>query len=364
MKPYSDQHYGPTALPYTVGVTRKNNLIDQKISVHKLWPGYQTTIHVVPKILETTSAFNNLKLDKRECKLPHETTGFRLFNEYSQKTCETECAARKASTICQCMPWNYPNDFMSLPMCDMFGGFCFNQIMSNEVYYKSCKSECLADCKEISLSVWQRTAPLNIEELCKHGSYFHRFFEKNFQKIFAFEHYRIMVQDHYIPDLATSFSNGSLCLNYIRKYVSLVSVESPTENVAKSHMDIRVSFNDQLGIIGGNLGLCVGMSVLGMCEVVMLILITITGIVQDLKNLPKKILSYLRFHDLEIEKEATLDTIVVCTGKEDQRSNQHEEFEEDHEEIKKLYVRTFPIFKNSAIPLLEQKHPSKFKCAR
>ena len=130
--------------------------------------------------------------------------------------------------------------------------------------------------------------------------------------------------------------------------MSLVSVESPTENVAKSHMDIRVSFNDQLGIIGGNLGLCVGMSLLGMCEVVMLILITITGIVQDLKNLRKKILSYLRFYDLEIEKEATLDTIVVCTGKEEQR----EEFEEDNEEIKKLYVRTFPDLSSKILQFL------------
>ena len=342
MKPYSDQLYGPTALPYTIGVTRKNNLIDQKISIIKLWPGYHTTIHVVPKILETTPAFDNLKLNQRECKLPHETTGFQLFNEYTQKGCEIECAAKKALALCRCLPWNYPNNFISVPMCDMFGGFCFNQIMSNEVYYKSCKSECLADCKEISLSVWQRTAPLNIEELCKYGTYFHRFFEQNFQKIFAFEHYRIMVQDQYIPDLATSFSNGSLCLNYIRKYVSLVSVESPTENVAKSQMDKTVSFDDQLGIIGGNLGLCVGMSVLGMCDVVMFIIITIMSIVQDLNTLRKKILSYLRFHDPVIEKEATLDNVVVCNGKVDQRTDGYGEFEEDLQEIRKLYVSTFP----------------------
>ena len=112
-----------------------------------------------------------------------------------------------------------------------------NHIMSNEVYYKSCKSECLADCQEISLSVWQSTVPLNVEDLCKPGTYHDKFFEKNFQKIFAFEQYRIMVQEQYIPDLATSFANGSLCLEYVRKYVSLVTVESPTENVAKSQLE-------------------------------------------------------------------------------------------------------------------------------
>ena len=66
MKPYTDQIYGPTALPYTIGVTRKNNQIDQKISVHKLRPGYHTTIQVVPNILETTSAFDDLKLSQSE----------------------------------------------------------------------------------------------------------------------------------------------------------------------------------------------------------------------------------------------------------------------------------------------------------
>ena len=208
MKPYTDQIFGPTALPYTIGVSSKSNLIDQKISVHKLRPGYHTTIHVVPKILETSPDFDNLDVEKRECKLPRETSRFRLFNEYTQKGCEIECAAWKASSFCHCLPWYYPNDFMSLPMCDMFGGFCFNQIMSNEVYYKSCKSECLADCHEISLSIWQKTVPLNIVELCKDGTYFDRFFEQNFQKIFAFEHYQILVQEQYIPDLATSFSNG------------------------------------------------------------------------------------------------------------------------------------------------------------
>ena len=184
MKPYTNQIFGPTTVPYTIGATSKNNLIDQKISLHKLRSGYHTTIHVVPKILETSSDFDHLDLKQRECKLPHETTGFQLFNEYTQKRCEIECASKKASSFCRCLPWYYPNNFTALPMCDMFGGFCFNEIMSNEVYYKSCKSECLADCKETSLSVWQRTVPLNVLDLCRDGSYFHSFFENSFERTY------------------------------------------------------------------------------------------------------------------------------------------------------------------------------------
>ena len=63
MKPYSDQLYGPKALSYTVGVTGKKNFIDQKMMVHKLTPGYHTTLHIIPKIIETTPAFDDLDLD-------------------------------------------------------------------------------------------------------------------------------------------------------------------------------------------------------------------------------------------------------------------------------------------------------------
>ena len=84
MKPYTNQPFGPTYIPYTVGVSGKNTFIDQKTSLHKLRPGYHTTIHVIPKILETTSAFNHLELDTRGCKLPQETNGFDSYRSRSQ----------------------------------------------------------------------------------------------------------------------------------------------------------------------------------------------------------------------------------------------------------------------------------------
>ena len=106
-------------------------------------------------------------MDVRGCKLPHETSGFKFLREYSQKGCELECAIRKATSFCQCLPWQYPNNFSSFPICDMFGGHCFNHIVSSIRYYKTCKSECLEDCQHISLSLWHRTVPLDTQDLCK-----------------------------------------------------------------------------------------------------------------------------------------------------------------------------------------------------
>ena len=220
MKPYSNQLYGPTAISYTVGVTGQNTFVDQKISVHKLRPGSHTTIYIIPKILETSKDFDALDTEARKCKLPHEAAGFRLFQNYTQKGCEIECAAKKARSICRCLPWYYPNNLTSVPMCDMFSGYCFNHIMSDEVYYKNCKHECLPNCQEISLMKWQKTVPLNIKDLCKDSTYFDRFFKREFQRIFAFEHYKALVQHQYFPDLSTRLSNGSLCVEYIRHSMS------------------------------------------------------------------------------------------------------------------------------------------------
>ena len=344
MKPYSNQLYGPTTLPYTVGVTGQSNLVDQKISVHKLWPGYHTTIHTVPKILETSSNFDNLPIDQRNCKLPHETSGFKLFQEYTQKGCEIECAAKKAMTFCKCLPWHYPNNFSSLPMCDMFGGFCFNEIMSDEVFYKGCKLECLPNCQEISLSLWQRSAPLNIEDLCKDGTFFDKFFEQNLQRLFAFEHYRSMVQEQRIPDLAISLSNGSLCREYIWKYISFVSVESATESISKSQLDRSTSFIDQLRIIGGNLGLCVGMSVVGMFEAMTFIFIVVKSSVYDIRTLWRKFLSYFGPNVPKISQELAHKRIVVCNGQGFKDNNEDNGFEESQKNLKKLYVMIFLIF--------------------
>ena len=185
---------------------------------------------------------------------------------------------------------------------------------------------------------------MKIKDLCKDGTFFDKFFEQNLQRLFAFEHYRSLVQEQRIPDLATSFSNGSLCAEYMQKYVSFVSVESPTESVSKSHLDRSTSFIDQLGIIGGNLGLCVGMSVLGMFEAMTFVLIVVKSSIEDIKTMWRTILSYFGFNVPEISQEFSLKRVVVCNGQVFTNNNEDIGFEERQKDLKKLYVRTFLIF--------------------
>ena len=150
----------------------------------------------------------------------------------------------------------------------------------------------MEDCEETSLSVWHKSVPFDIKKVCEPSAYFDKFFKQNFQRIFAFESYRVLVHEKRTPDLATSLSNGSLCEWYIRNYVSFVSVESPTESISKSTLDQRISFNNQLGVIGGTLGICIGTSLLSFAEIVLFLCIVFKSLYQDSKIAWKKIKSF------------------------------------------------------------------------
>ena len=205
--------------------------------------------------------------------------------------------------------------------------------MSNVVHYKNCKSKCLEDCRETSLSVWQNTIPLNTKELCEYNSYFDKFLKYNFQKLFALESYQFLVNGQNPSDLSTSLSNGSLCIKYINNYITLVTVESPTKSITKSHRDQRKFFIDKLGVIGGTLGVSAGMSVLSMIEVLVFLYLILNGTFHDVKYLWKKIVSYLIGKNMSQTKTSDLEANFM--NEEDIEAS---DLEGDAKQIYDLYV--------------------------
>ena len=91
----------------------------------------------------------------------------RLFNNYSKVGCEFECAVKKATYLCKCIPWYLPNNFTEFPMCELFGSNCFDDIISDETFYKECSKECLNDCKGVTASFFATYVPLDLDEICE-----------------------------------------------------------------------------------------------------------------------------------------------------------------------------------------------------
>ena len=109
--------------------------------------------------------------------------------------------------------------------------------------------------------------------------------EYSFSKHFAFEAYETLVEGGSLPNLEASLSNGSLCQNYVQKYLAFVSISSPTGSVIKTVQDKRFTFFDQLGTVGGTLGLFTGMSVLSMIEVSIFAFVLLKCIIEEVINI-------------------------------------------------------------------------------
>ena len=269
MRRYVSLPFNSEQLAYNLGISSKTNNIDQKRNIVNILPGFLTVIRVIPQLIDTTDSFDQMANSSRNCKLSNEIEGLKLLKSYTKVGCEFECAVKKAVSICKCMPWFYTNNFTDTPICNSFSGHCFEHFVSNESNYKNCPNLCKEDCKGIPMTVVTNYVPINADERCKEGSFFKKQLTHSSWQHFAFENYKTLITgDGQIPDLQASMANGSLCLQFIHRFVGMVSVESPTSTVTKSAREPRVTFIDQLGTIGGTLGLFTGMSVLSMVEVV------------------------------------------------------------------------------------------------
>ena len=172
LKPYTAQSHNAMATKYTIGISDKKNFIDQQRDMIYLKPGHHLMIKVMPRLVRTTTDFNELHRSQRNCKLSKETEGFSFLKQYSRKGCEFECAVKVAIPICKCIPWYYPNDFDEWPICNMFGGHCFEIMMEDSKYYQKCKKQCISDCHETTYMVIWSTFELELDSTCN-GRGFH-----------------------------------------------------------------------------------------------------------------------------------------------------------------------------------------------
>jgi hypothetical protein len=268
MRPYVSLPFNAAHLAYTLGISTKANLIDQKRNLIDILPGFKTVVKVIPQLINTTESFDGMAVSTRNCKLSTENEEFNLLNSYTKVGCEFECAVKRAVSVCKCMPWFYTNTFESTPICNGFSGYCFELFISDETNYKKCGDLCKEDCRGIPMTVVTTYVPINAVDLCKEGRFFKKHLIHSFRQHFAFKNYETLVTgDGQIPDLQASMANGSLCYHFVEKFIAMVSVESPTSTVAKSAREPRVTFMDQLGTIGGTLGLFTGMSLLSIIEI-------------------------------------------------------------------------------------------------
>ena len=277
MKPLS---HSDESSAYTLGSTTSQNVVDQKRNVIHLEPGLHTIISVTPQLVETSDNFVALEMWSRKCKMSYETRGMNLVKNYSRTGCEFECAFDKAVELCRCTPWYYANNFTNTSICDMFGGYCFDKVMSSRKYYRLCPDRCMEDCSGMQLTLEKSFRPINIEKVCKSGGALHKFFMNTAIQHFSNDtHNRLATgdQDQLIYLHATVKNNnisahyGTLCKEFVEKYIAMITVETPTDTILLTSRDVSATFWEQVAMIGGNLGLFTGICMLHILDVFKLI---------------------------------------------------------------------------------------------
>ena len=262
---------------YSLGISTALNSIDQKRNVLDIQPGLHTIVSVTPQSIATSEGFDDLDTFKRKCKLPHETYGLKLVQNYTRTSCEHECAFMKAVTTCECMPWYYRNYSTSIPICEMFGGHCFNKIMSTRKFYKECSKDCLEDCNGMQLSWEQRFQPINIEKICVRGGVLHKYLLQSAKQHFSQDHYNRLTSGNkeqfiYLDKMMRSVSMSdhyvTLCKQFVEKHIAIISVEAPVDVITLTLRDLSVTWMDKIGILGGTLGLFTGVSMISILDVI------------------------------------------------------------------------------------------------
>ena len=277
MKPRISLPYSDDFTAYSLGISTSLNSIDQKLNVMDLEPGLHTVVSVTPQFFQTTEEFRDLHYNSRKCKFPHELIGLKSTKTYSRTACEHECAFMKAVSLCKCAPWYYRNDSSTVPICDMYGGYCFNRIMSTRKFYKACPEECLEDCDGMQLS-WEKSfRPINIDKICKRGSVLFEFLKKSENQHFSQNYYnrwKLATEDYQkFEELYEIMKDGNMsdhylaqCKEFVAKYVSIVTVETPTDVITLILRNIAASFHERVGVLGGELGLFTGLSIISILD--------------------------------------------------------------------------------------------------
>ena len=157
-------------------------------------------------------------------------------------------------------------------------------MMAADPNYNGCKYNCQKDCKEIDYIVLPQYFPIDFKKECSGKKLLQSALQAGLQKRhFSFLNYKALVEGRIegrvIDDIATSFSNGSMCQDYIRDFVALVSVEGPTSGVILTNRDKRIFVYDQIAAIGGNFGLFMGTSMLSFAEVFILLFTLVYNII-------------------------------------------------------------------------------------
>ena len=246
--------------------------------------GYEYEIKVMPKVIETTTAFKKMNLEQRKCKLSHEVEKNSIFKVYTQQNCKYECYVKEAESLCQCIPWDFMHQNEMAEECDIFGRTCFYNAMENISKSSNLCNDCVKECDYITYDgiVIRETKNKLFEikyslthrsKICTGEKFFCDYFwpqngtnivDKGLENF-----YNLIKGENEYPNYKLDLQDG---LSEMAKDLVIIHfrILEPEINV----IDAKYSIDDKIANFGGNFGIfaeITGCSFLGMLNFLILL---------------------------------------------------------------------------------------------
>ena len=202
-------------------------------------------------------SMEDISIESRQCRLPHETEGLKIFKRYSKSGCEFESRLKKSEEVCRCVPWDFPYHSSSrYPICDIYGNYCFKNVWKK--YQKSIK-DCLPGCYQLKFISSEIREKLDAEQICIHDH--HNQIESMIGRFWSgsgMEHF------YEIQKIKELLANGNpqkgvynvtqakldYCISMVENDLAEVTVMFERPEFIRTSTSKRVSFPDQLGVFG------------------------------------------------------------------------------------------------------------------
>ena len=280
---------------FTALITEPGNFPLANLRGFEVKPGHNNLVALSAVKIDADDDLKYLKPETRKCLFPDETTNLKLFKSYKQSNCFLECAlifAQKQTETQGCTPWYFPFIDQNYTMCDPKQTFKTSELMQN-VPEDEC-NYCLPDCIRTTYKQSVTTQPfrrcdernLYLSDLCVMdlqkakkpqiwGQQIIEQYKKKNKTLPASLKDKIKSS---LRTIKTSYLLNNFFEDLPREYdayekdIAVVTIFFDSTTVMMFTSQSRQSWLDYLSNVGGALGLCIGLSIITVVELVWLCL--------------------------------------------------------------------------------------------
>jgi len=285
---------------FTALITNPGSYLLTDLKGFQLRPGQNNMVALSAIMVDAEDNLHSINPNDRGCIFSDETKYIKLFKTYSQENCLFECSFFYAQEILKaennltkvCTPWYFPSSDNHFIICNPFQNFRISQIMQNEVPPDTC-NYCLPDCIRTIFSHSVTTQPfrrcdernLEVTPMCSllnkdyidppiWGQQVYNSFNATSSTLpdilsNVTSNIRTVKKSYQLYDL---FKNMKKQYDAFSEDISLLNVYFDTTTVMLFKKQRTQTWINYLSSVGGSLGLCIGLSIITIAELVWILI--------------------------------------------------------------------------------------------